>query len=538
MKAKPIFGLLLLLAVSLVYVLGASPPSDDPTIVTVQPAPVSSALAPTPTPVSTPRGDPLANIPPELQYDPEASREENIRRHRERLKIILAQYEQEAEAKERERMRETERMLAAAQRPEIPALVTPETPFAAPRSRPLDQIPPELRYDESLTREESLRRHKERMKIINRIYLEEALARDKQQPVGGPHQISSANYPDLQTAIDALPASGGLVMLAPGTYELKEPLVVTRGDVRIVGAGTATHIVNRNETGQPALLIRPPSGEAKKAARIWRVQLADFRVSGNPKSGDGVRAEGVNEILIDNLAVDHNGGHGLHLIDCYEDPRIVDSILTYNGGAGLHLQACHDIVVNGNQFEENQDALQCIDSFNLCMNGNNLDDHLRHGVVIENTYGSVVAGNMIEECQGTAVILDRDCYGITISANVIAHEAAGGVDLRDAWGCAISANTFTIVAGQALTVGPDSGRIAITGNNFSNAWIGGKTKRDDVAAGILLRGTTDIAVAGNVFAGLTGEAVRIEGESKGVTQSGNVTVDVGKPAPAPAPATR
>jgi hypothetical protein len=50
-------------------------------------------------------------------------------------------------------------------------------------------------------------------------------------------------------------------------------------------------------------------------------------------------------------------------------------------------------VVNANQFEENQYALRCLDSFNLTMNGNTLDDHLRHGVVIENTYGTVLSGN-------------------------------------------------------------------------------------------------------------------------------------------------
>ena len=78
------------------------------------------------------------------------------------------------------------------------------------------------------------------------------------------------------------------------------------------------------------------------------------------------------------------------------------------------------------------------------MTGNGMDDHLGHGVVIENTYGSVVAGNMIEECEGTAIILDRDCYGITLCANVIAHNG-GGVDLRDAHGCAVSANTFVLL---------------------------------------------------------------------------------------------
>ncbi len=106
------------------------------------------------------------------------------------------------------------------------------------------------------------------------------------------------------------------------------------------------------------------------------------------------------------------------------------------------------------------------------MTGNNLDDHLGNGVVIANTYGSVVSGNMIEECQGTAIILDRDCYGITLSANVIAHEFTDGIDLRDAHGCAVSANTFTIVKRHALVIGPESGRITVTGNNFSDSTIG------------------------------------------------------------------
>ena len=101
-------------------------------------------------------------------------------------------------------------------------------------------------------------------------------------------------------------------------------------------------------------------------------------------------------------------------------------MITYNKAVGLNLIGCHDIVVSGNQFEENNDAVRCAEGFNLCMTGNCLDDHLRHGVVIENTYGSVVSGNMIEECNGTGIVLDRDCYGITLSANVIAHESGGG----------------------------------------------------------------------------------------------------------------
>ena len=345
-----------------------------------------------------------------------------------------------------------------------------------------------------------------------------------------PGVVHVEEYSSLQAALDALPPEGGVVQIPPGTFELTEPLRLQRGDVLIQGSGASTHLVNQNQSGESALVIAHPDGEkVKKADRLWRVQLADFRITGNEQSGHGIEAIFIEEIFIHGVTVSNHGKDGIKLDRCYEDPRVCDSLITYNKGTGLNLIGCHDIVVSANQFEENQDALHCIDSFNLCMNGNNLDDHLGHGVVIENTYGSVLSGNMIEECQGTAVILDRDCYGDTISANVIAHNGAG-IDLRDAHGCAISANTFTIIAADALRIGPDSGRITVTGNNFSNSYLGdGKVKRasnDWLAAGVTLEGTQDIVFSGNVFASVKPKAIELKGdESKRILFGNNLLID-------------
>ena len=343
--------------------------------------------------------------------------------------------------------------------------------------------------------------------------------------------IDAGRYPSLQAAFDALPADGGVVRLPAGTFEISEPLVLRQQDVLIEGAGTATHIKNANTEGQPALLIRPDQPEAgKKLEPQWRIQLTNFRITGNEKSGHGIQAIRVNEIYIEGVTSSYHGGDGIHLDHCLEDARVSDSLMTYNKGVGLYLLGCHDIVVCGNQFEENQDALHCIDGFNLCMTGCCVDDHLGHGVVIENTYGSVVSGNMLEECNGTALILDRDCYGITLSANVIAHNGAG-IDLRDAHGCAVSANTFTLMAADALRIGPDSGRITVTGNNFANSYIGeGQVKRgtnDLAAAGLTLEGTTDVVISGNLFASVKPKAVELKGEpSRRILFKNNVLTDV------------
>ena len=349
--------------------------------------------------------------------------------------------------------------------------------------------------------------------------------------------VNASKFDSLQAALDSLPESGGVVYLPPGDYELSEPLIVRTPETRIEGAGPSTHLINKNTEGKPALHVRPDAYAENRRARMWRVQIGNFRLSGNDKSGDGVLCEGIQEVFIQGLSVDHHGGNGITLDNCYEDPRVSDSILTYNAKAGLNILACHDIVVNANHFEENQDAVRCLDSFNLCMNGNNLDDHLRHGVVIENTYGSVLSGNMIEECNGTAVILARDCYGITISANVIAHELEGGVDLQDAHGCAVSANTFVIVHKFGVRVAKDSGRITITGNNFSNSYLGdGKDKRPaehknpmshDAGSGVVLEGgASHVTITGNAFSGLDESAVKANGEVKRILITNNVITDL------------
>ena len=80
--------------------------------------------------------------------------------------------------------------------------------------------------------------------------------------------IDASSYPNLQAALDAVPDAGGIVRLPPGTFELAEPLVLTCQDMRIEGSGAATHLVNRNEEGKAAVVVRPSDYEQNPRSRL------------------------------------------------------------------------------------------------------------------------------------------------------------------------------------------------------------------------------------------------------------------------------
>ncbi len=134
--------------------------------------------------------------------------------------------------------------------------------------------------------------------------------------------IDAIDYPSLQAAIDALPATGGSVRLPAGVFEINQPLRISQEDVLIEGSGTATHIKNMNTEGKPAIEIDNPKRKTDAKATLWRVALHNLRVTGNEQSGDGILAHHMNEIFLHGVTVSYHGGNGIHLDHCYEDPRL------------------------------------------------------------------------------------------------------------------------------------------------------------------------------------------------------------------------
>jgi hypothetical protein len=83
----------------------------------------------------------------------------------------------------------------------------------------------------------------------------------------------------------------------------------------------------------------------------------------------------------------------------------------------------------------------------------------------------------------------------------------------------------------AVRVGPESARIAVSGNSFCDSYIGqGEVKRrpdDTQAGGLVLEGTSDVNIDGNVFSSLRPKALSVVGDGpvRRILFTGNTITD-------------
>ena len=76
-------------------------------------------------------------------------------------------------------------------------------------------------------------------------------------PSLGPPDCRAADFTDIQTAINALPAGGGKVFVKAGTYVVSQPILIQQGDVHLQGEGMGiTNIVAAaTMTAAPAIRV-------------------------------------------------------------------------------------------------------------------------------------------------------------------------------------------------------------------------------------------------------------------------------------------
>ena len=250
----------------------------------------------------------------------------------------------------------------------------------------------------------------------------------------------------IQSALSALPATGGTVYLSQGTYIITSTLTVP-ANTTLQGAGSGT-VLSYTATGDDAIRVDPGTGNLT----VFQSRLENFKLITDNTGAVGIRLKDVVEIVLSGLVVEGSSGG-------FTTAGIQFDATTTTGGTIV-------VLVEGCVVKTNQNGIRFSNA--------NLFNQI------------TLVGNRIQGNEGTAgIFAEQQVRGFTVVGNDI--EGNTGAQIR----MNIGSDVVTVIGNWMETnSGSDFGMdfrgtvqaraITIQGNTFSNNEVLGSTTGDAV----------------------------------------------------------
>lgn len=296
--------------------------------------------------------------------------------------------------------------------------------------------------------------------------------------------LDNGDFTDIQTAIDALPASGGSVYIKEGTYTISSTITISKSNVALIGAGSGT-------------LITISADNALNAVDKENLLIKNLRIIG---ATYGINFNRVINSEIIECWIEGATTDGIKLEDLSENNVIANNVIRHAGSSGIALEASDFNIISGNTVENNDKGFYAATWSDSCTISNNTFHRGNYGVYLNQTTRTSVTGNIFDnnnywgiyvtgsyECDITGNNLTGNGIGstyggihvvsedrFTITGNLVFSSTNDGIKLgSNADYCLVSSNSVwgaTNTAGVAVPV--DGTYNTIIGNYLSNHWAG------------------------------------------------------------------
>ncbi|GAI06160.1 unnamed protein product, partial [marine sediment metagenome] len=220
----------------------------------------------------------------------------------------------------------------------------------------------------------------------------------------------TGDFTDIQTAVNALPAGGGVVYVKEGTYTITTAISITSDNVSIIGAGKSTKI----QTTADISLIHADTVLGIFIEKVW----IHGSGAGN-LNNKGIYFENVSNSSVTDCWFDNIGTYGIHceggntnyfsgndmttclVVGIYaktSDYNLIDSNRIYSCKIGVNLDhSDYDIVQNNVIYSNVWDGILSYYADYNIYTGNQVYANEDRGIAITSSRHCVVSGNLIKD---------------------------------------------------------------------------------------------------------------------------------------------
>jgi parallel beta-helix repeat protein len=320
------------------------------------------------------------------------------------------------------------------------------------------------------------------------------------------------DHVEINAALNALPSTGGEVVLLDGTFHVEATVGRNIGNITVRGQGGSTVLT----TSTPGLAFLSFAGS--DGAELKNITIADLVIDGANLVADvGIYFSYVDNSVIQNVCVKwHRYSTGARrsgiCLDHSDLNRVENNLCQYNGFNGIRLYYSNNNTVSGNTCQGNYTSgIYLYYSSNNTVSGNTCQNY-GDGIYLNNSNNNTVSGNT---CQG------NNGYGIYIyssSNNTVSGNTCQGNSYQAIYLYYSNNNT---VSGNTCQ-GTDWDGIYLSHSN--NNTVSGNISRSNNGYGIYLEYSNNNTVSGNTCQGNNRDGIYVYSSSNN-TIVGNTSIE-------------
>jgi parallel beta-helix repeat protein len=269
---------------------------------------------------------------------------------------------------------------------------------------------------------------------------------------------------EIIQALNALPATGGEVVILDGTYNITASINIPKDNVSLRGNGNATilkRMYSSTNTDSGATAKGLITLNEKSGCKIQGLQIDGNKATYTASYNYGIYLYSSSDNTVTGNTCNNNSNYGIHLSSSSNN-TVTGNTCNNNSNYGIYLSSSSNNTVTGNTCNNNSYGIYLSSSSNNTVTGNTCNNNSNYGIYLSSSSNNTVTGNTCN---------NNSNYGIRLSSSS---------------NNTVTGNTCNNNSNYGIYLSSSSSDNTVTGNTCNNN-----------SYGIYLYSSSDNTVTGN-----------------------------------------
>jgi len=241
----------------------------------------------------------------------------------------------------------------------------------------------------------------------------------------------TGNYTDIQEAIDALPAGGGVVYIKEGSYVLSDTVTINKSNVSLIGAGHSTII--SLDANKPVI-----TADSKNYITIENLYIIGSNDVADTLN-NGVYLYNSDYCILAHLWITQTGARGIYFR--YSGASVIaENFITNCLDDGIYVYELWQSIISNNIVKDcGGDGIYLREGENCCIDGNTVEGNAQNGMDVSVMGWSTFVGNVCFD-NTLCGFLFWNCWYCTITGNTAHYNRQHGMHVWDTGSCTLTGN--------------------------------------------------------------------------------------------------